>query len=331
MEENAKTPQENSIKGKSQVEHIGRSGAKITCEKVKDTILIRKESSLNPLKLKAQYEWILANQNHTFIPKVLDYIETPNSFSYDMEFYEKYENCYEVLARENVIVGMKTFQGIVQNMSKLCHPLGRKTKLENYQSYIQEKLVHKINECINKRPEIIAFLEEKNIIINGEEYLSFPKIIQELEEEKVSSLFIDLEMCNVHGDLTLENILIDKRKHLIFLDPNNDNTLATIHLDIGKLFQSLHSEYEYFFNKDLHTEEENNEIREKLSYYLSFLEGYVKDTFSKEDLLRVKFHEAMHLSRLLPYIINKEEPIWTHFIHLTIIRFNEFLQEVKAF
>lgn len=52
-----------------------------------------------------------------------------------------------------------------------------------------------------------------------------------------------------HGDLTLENIIIDRNGDLVLIDPNFKRDLFQSYvLDLGKLLQSVHSDYHRVFD-----------------------------------------------------------------------------------
>jgi len=54
-----------------------------------------------------------------------------------------------------------------------------------------------------------------------------------------------------HGDLTLENVIIDKDKNLYIIDPNfKPNLFQSYILDFGKLLQSTHYNYHQVFNSN---------------------------------------------------------------------------------
>ena len=329
MDENATTPKENSSKGKKILKHVGRSGALINCIQIDNKYFIQKKSLTKPEKLKSQFLWLKNNQEHSFIPRVFEHNQTKDHFSYEMEFYENHQSSFEVLIKEGQERGVIIIEKLLSHIASLNTPTGRKTTLSHYKTYIQEKLVEKLTQCSESNPKFKIILSEEKIIINGKQYLNFPLIFKELHTKKVSSLFSELDMCNVHGDITLENVLIDDLDNLILLDPNDENILSTFHLDIGKLFQSLHSEYEYLLNIKDYTVEERKIYQEKLDFHFLHLKNHLLNKYEKEDLIIIKFHEAVHLTRLLPYILNKEESLWRNFLNLSIIRLNEFLQEVE--
>lgn len=54
-----------------------------------------------------------------------------------------------------------------------------------------------------------------------------------------------------HGDLTLENVIVDQNKNLVLIDPNfKPNLFQSYILDLGKLLQSTHSNYHQLFNSN---------------------------------------------------------------------------------
>lgn len=52
-----------------------------------------------------------------------------------------------------------------------------------------------------------------------------------------------------HGDLTLENIIVENTGGVVLIDPNfKGNLFQSYVLDLGKLLQSVHSDYHRLFN-----------------------------------------------------------------------------------
>jgi hypothetical protein len=52
-----------------------------------------------------------------------------------------------------------------------------------------------------------------------------------------------------HGDLTLENVIVENNGGIVLIDPNfKQNLFQSYVLDLGKLLQSVHSDYHRLFN-----------------------------------------------------------------------------------
>ena len=59
----------------------------------------------------------------------------------------------------------------------------------------------------------------------------------------------DLPSSFSHGDLTLENVIVENNGGIVLIDPNfKQNLFQSYVLDLGKLLQSVHSDYHRLFN-----------------------------------------------------------------------------------
>ena len=83
----------------------------------------------------------------------------------------------------------------------------------------------------------------------------FREHVSPSESEIISKIFEFLEKIEPfpssfsHGDLTLENALVDTKGSIVLIDPNfKENLFQSYILDLGKLLQSVHSDYHRVFN-----------------------------------------------------------------------------------
>jgi hypothetical protein len=84
-------------------------------------------------------------------------------------------------------------------------------------------------------------LYDEHVIISDSDIIS--KIFKILE--KVDPLPSSFS----HGDLTLENVLVEASGNLVLIDPNfKHNLFQSYVLDLGKLMQSVHSDYHRVFD-----------------------------------------------------------------------------------
>ncbi len=77
----------------------------------------------------------------------------------------------------------------------------------------------------------------------------FPVTILENSEklftkENLKKIFQNDKVAVIHGDLTLENIIILPQEEYYFIDPNVNINYNSIFLDYSKILQSLHGKYE---------------------------------------------------------------------------------------
>ena len=135
-----------------------------------------------------------------------------------------------------------------------------------------------------------------------------------LEELKYFHFSLKHDISYIHGDLTIENILVDSSKNYIIIDPapRYNNVFA----EYSKLFQSLHGKYEYVKSLDNFLVEQNNiEYPDystlKYNEIFNLLKIYIKDIFGTLELKIIYFYEAICYIRAMGYMIklNKKNSI----------------------
>jgi len=98
-----------------------------------------------------------------------------------------------------------------------------------------------------------------SIFVNGVELPTLKNYFKILNVEYLKSIFKYDEYSDIHGDLTIENIIgildnyintsINKKyREYYFIDPNTGNIHDSPFLDYAKLLQSLHGNYEFLMN-----------------------------------------------------------------------------------
>ena len=305
----------------------GGSGADISCLKKDDnTFFVRKLSNEYPHKLKDQFQWFRKNQDFSFLPRVYDCFENPDCAGYDMEFLQGFTNAFDSLVASKEEDSHQLLEQIYKHFD-LLHQKNNDEQIfqQDYQLYINLKVEEKVQLCLVHFPSYQSYFDNDIVDIYGKSYIGLKRIIAKLRGSKAASLFVGLSKNLVHGDPTLENILVNEHQ-LMLIDPNVETILPTWHLDWGKLYQSLNSEYELYLNKEIKDKEI---VHKKLKVCLAKVEEYLLKNHNRLDLIRIKFHEAIHLVRLLPYRINDKQQ-WEHFFFMAIIRLNEFLEELES-
>jgi hypothetical protein len=95
-----------------------------------------------------------------------------------------------------------------------------------------------------------------------------------------------------HGDLTLENVLVEDSGEMVLIDPNYEVGLFQSYLlDYGKLLQSVHSDYHRVFNSSA------GEDPEPL---LNYLKSYLQDRGEWEWALVAELTHIIRLRRYRP-------------------------------
>ena len=130
--------------------------------------------------------------------------------------------------------------------------------------------------------------------------------------EHLSAIFSGDTYCDIHGDMTIENIICTGNDGGFYLiDPNPGNIHESSFLDYAKLLQSLHGGYEFMMKTGSVSVSENKVdfVYTRSAAYdqlCSFLITYFEDHFSPQEVKSIFYHELVHWLRLMPYKLNKD-------------------------
>lgn len=145
-----------------------------------------------------------------------------------------------------------------------------------------------------------------------EEYPYREEFLTLIQTDRITKI-MNKNICFSHGDMTLENIILQDDGGLVFIDPNHPSGLySSWLLDVGKLFQSLHYSYEERFsggcnaNKEILFNHLLDKVRSRTSleyeifYMIEFLH-YVRMIRYKNPIQKKMVFDT--LQRLGPLIV----------------------------
>lgn len=290
-----------------------------------DRMFVRKIAFNNAsYKLKEQYEWI--NKFSKTLPLPItttsfDNIED-NIYMYDMEYKANSISMFEYIHTNSIDKSWIILKNTIEILEKNLY--ANKYKIEQIviDEYIKLKFFDNIEKFRNSSSYIKKFSDYDNLIINDKEYKNINYYLGFLKEKKIFSIFDDLENSDIHGDLTLENILFDK--DLIIIDPNPANIYNHKFIDFAKLRQSLNKGYEFLTKVNSYNINENiiNYVCPKSNMYTKLSNKYddfIIEKYSKETLNKIMLHEIIHYTRMLPYKIKYSEEYAIVFYSVLII------------
>jgi hypothetical protein len=309
----------------------GGSGAVTALIVVDDQFRVRKfASGLLVKKLKIQYEWIIKNQKNLKLVKLIGSLASNEDYYYDMYYEGGSVGFYEGIHTESVYKSIELVNKVLLEISKF-HDL---TKIESaddgvVSNYVHEKVV--VNYKLIKT-EFADVLNLGKVVLNG-----MPFDFKKLEIFESPKWFIAQfkqrgQSC-IHGDLTIENIMLSNLSSSdcdwFLIDPNPDNIFQSPLIDFSKLMQSLHLGYESLHRMPKISLIGNNlniGIHRSSQYerlYIHILEVLEKK-FSKTILKEIYLHEIVNYLRLVPYQLKQSRESGLVFFSCLCILLRDF-------
>ena len=266
-------------------------------------------------KLHEQIKWIHDHEKKLTLTKIDFEYYKDDVCCYDMPYVKDAVSCFNYVHTSTLEEAWKTLKAALVDIDKNLHSLNRRqADAETIEKYISTK-VDKNIEKIEKSVYIKPLLKNDYVYINGKKYHNLTYYKKYLTHEHLYEIFKNDYYSDIHGDLTIENIICIKNnkkgsKNYYIIDPNTGNLHDSPYLDYGKLLQSIHGGYEFLMNtKQVAFDDNKIEFlfTKSSRYYELYNEytDYLLEKFGKDGLRSIFYHEIIHWLRLMPYKIEK--------------------------
>ena len=292
----------------------GSNATTMLCMK-KDEIFYRKYSFEDTEKLYEQVEWIIENKKKKLpLPEIIRREKTNNYCYYDMLYKPTSIPLFEYIHSMPFEETWEMIENILKKLEEVLYTNKlRKADTESINKYIDLKVRDNITKIYDSKI-LKKLLRYDEVIINGKSYKNLSYYLKYLSKEYLYDIFRDDIYSDIHGDLTIENIICNlntmEEKYYI-IDPNSENINNSANLDYAKILQSIHGGYEFMMRTyDISVEE--NQINflfiksQAYSYLYKKLNEYMNSKFEKEKIRSIYFHEIVHWLRLMPYKLKKD-------------------------
>lgn len=265
-------------------------------------------------KLYQQIEWLQRFKNIIPLPDIMQYQKQDNFCYYDMPYDSQSVGLFDYahsMPKENAWKFIKKATECLEN--SLYKVNQRPADKATIDEYIKSKVNKNLDKIMNAK-YLKRLMEYDEIIINGRGFHNLPYYLPYLSEEHLYDIFKNDTYSEIHGDLTIENIICtrnaDGDDDFYIIDPNTGNVHDSSNLDYGKLLQSIHGGYE-FLMATKNVSIEKNRINfvftksEAYTYLYDMLDKYMREHFEEERVKSIYYHEIIHWLRLMPYKIEK--------------------------
>jgi hypothetical protein len=115
-----------------------------------------------------------------------------------------------------------------------------------FRRHLDSKIHPKIN-ALATHDNFRNLLVGDGVEIDGVFHPSLERLIAQATAADVLPRFAPQFLSLVHGDLTFQNIMAGPRNETRVIDMEAQDSLEAIELDLGKLYQSTHSQYEHWW------------------------------------------------------------------------------------
>ena len=265
-------------------------------------------------KLYQQIEWLQRFKDIIPLPDIMQYQKQDNFCYYDMPYDSRAGGLFDYahsMPKENAWKFIKKATECLEN--SLYKVNQRPADKATIDEYIKSKVNKNLDKIMNAK-YLKRLMEYDEIIINGRSFHNLPYYLPYLSEEHLYDIFKNDTYSEIHGDLTIENIICtrnaDGDDDFYIIDPNTGNVHDSSNLDYGKLLQSIHGGYE-FLMATKNVSIERNRINfvftksEAYTYLYDMLDKYMREHFEEERVKSIYYHEIIHWLRLMPYKIEK--------------------------
>lgn len=280
-------------------------------------------------KLREQATWI-TNNSELYLPSIIKEKQGTTYFSYDMQYDNLGVNFFNAIHSINNEEGWIILQSVLNDLKENLHSKNQcESDIAIVDNYIQEKVLNNIKTIKNAKilKDILTYEE---LLINGRKYKNLNFFEKVLTKEYLRQVFLGDIYADIHGDLTIENIIYAPhlpRKYYI-IDPNPSNIHNSPHLDHAKLLQSLHLGYEFLMKTKTY-EVNKNKITFPFTRSFAYEQLYQKyknflvDNYSADQVRSIFYHEIVHCLRFLPYKLEKVNDKAIIFYTAFIVLLNE--------
>lgn len=261
------------LKGSSGVDilfYTNNRGIKVVRKKT------NKKEQIDRLRIQFEkHKFLLNHKNYLFnIPEILNHGFDGQLFFYEYRFIEGSTMTQAFIDKSN------------KQLSKLMGDLLLITQYFSKQNEFYE--VSRIDK------ELKEILHEK--IISNSDHLVLN--LKEKFLDILEKLNLPFKKTMYHGDLTFENIIVDKKNKIWLID-----CIGTFYphywFDLSTLFQDIEGEWSHI----KHGVKLN---KEKVEYFTNYLKKNIA-TFDKEYLKNHNFLMALKFLRTLPYLKNSSK------------------------
>jgi tRNA A-37 threonylcarbamoyl transferase component Bud32 len=287
-------------------------------------------------KLEAQANWLKNRAGIEHIPQLIGEEKTESYYYFDLAYHEEYYQFYDYVHSHSPAESFKILNNVINFMQKSIYKeVPSKNGKHKVTQYIDEKVIGKIKDTTAISNVINQLVSYDQLIINGKKYSNLLQVIDKIQANKKAMK--DLSTYNeslIHGDLTVDNLIVNDNSNFLVLDPNDENQVSSKIVDFAKLYQSLDTGYEFLIQLEQSTVKDNtvnfeDSKSQKYAELFKLFDTKLRKELAEKDFRSISFHEGVHYCRMLTYRANINPKTISVFYGTAVKLFNEFLWQYE--
>jgi len=204
-------------------------------------------------RLKNQHDWLAARRHLDLLVQVTGEEAEADHYAIDLEYRPASRPLFEWVherSREEAEAMLDDVWAFVTREVYRLGPL-REHPAER-DDYVRERFVDRVRAAASQHEELGRAVAAERVLVNGRLLDGFDAVLGRIraDERAWHDLAVYRESESIHGDLTVDNVLVDlETGRPLVIDPSDDNQVRGPVIDFARHMQSLHYGYE-FLNED---------------------------------------------------------------------------------
>lgn len=318
----------------------------ITVLALKDNKLFVKKivPAVHTERLRVQYKWLKKHASKKQIVDVLAEHKATDYYAIDLSYNPDHISLFEYIHTRSLKQSKKALDDVWRYVSRNIYDLDKESSYPRERDvYIEERLMKKVAGAINVNQDLSEVVHHKKIKINDQVYDNFYEIVEKIKSNPDAwrDLSIYRKSKVIHGDLTVDNILMDTKTDRPFIiDPSDDNQVRGPIIDFARHTQSLAAGYEFLNNDDGPVSASKDGKYISINYHDSRsakymqLNDYLDTTLAHKYLTEterktVVFHTGLLYGRMLAHrvVINPRNTL--KYYAVCVVLLNEFYRQYE--
>jgi hypothetical protein len=200
-------------------------------------------------RLKNQYNWLAERADHKQLVTVLREEHAEDHYAIDLEYRPSSVPLFEYVHENPFTESAAKLAEVWDYMYGSVYRLGPvEHRPDLRDDYVSERFVGRVRAAAESHPALAEAMKSDRIVVNGQELDNFATILARITTNEAAwedlATFQTSEF--IHGDLTVDNILVDlPTRDVLVIDPSDDNQIRGPIIDFARHMQSLLYGYEF--------------------------------------------------------------------------------------